>query len=380
MTKISLCSYTYNDQQLLHGFLEHLNSWPRQPDEIILLDDGSEQAFSLTAKEKKLPVRLIRLETNCGFTTARHTALSAATGDIIMSFDCDIHLQGNFLDHAAKVLADKSIGLFAPSEGGCYNHDLLSEYLNTFLPNNNIASDGETNFINGAAWAIRRELWEEVGGLSGYQHSSAEDHYLCKLLRDKGLRLLFDFESSKKTTRLMPRHVFCHREWQWCHQSWIKNIKAEVSLPEYVTGMLLQARWRSAKISGEYNPTWIYFELLYLSCIYLKFCHALGSAGRIPQDTGSALWKIIHEKLRAYPKLLNLLKADLLLAGALPLQETEAPEATDTSRLATNSNWKNLAGFLGELEESLILEYLEKIGVQQLLNDEKTFKADFSCY
>lgn len=60
MQQVSLCSYTYNDANLLHDLLASIPAWSFQPDEIILMDDGSDEPFSLTEDEKKLPVKILR--------------------------------------------------------------------------------------------------------------------------------------------------------------------------------------------------------------------------------------------------------------------------------------------------------------------------------
>lgn len=213
MSGISLCSYTYNDAALLHRLLSEVPLWVTPPDEIILVDDGSKQPFELAPEEKNLPVRLIRLEENQGFTRAKHTGMWEATGDIIVSLDCDVSLRGDFLRNAAHILLDDSIGLVAPKEGGFVKQDILSEYSQVLMPFKASDKNGEAKLINGPALAIRRRLWHEIDGYNGHEQTTGEDHYLNSRLVNMGYRLVIDANSQLVTTRAISRHIFCRRLW-----------------------------------------------------------------------------------------------------------------------------------------------------------------------
>lgn len=384
MTRISLCSYTYNDAELLHGLLAEIPGWPSLPAEIILMDDGSDEPFTLTEEEKKLPITLLRNPQNEGFTKTKHRAMCAASGDIIVSLDCDVRMQGDFIGSAAQLLRDESIGLVGPFEAGNMSQDLLSEYLSSFggaVIAGLMDENGETSFINGPALAIRRELWQKIGGYSGHAHARGSDNYLSNSLRSLGYRLLISRDASYRVDRVLSRHSFCRRDWQWCRVTWLSELsEAKLPLPEYARPMLLQTRWRCAKISGEHNPDWLYFELLHLLYIYLEFCNALGPAGKIPLNSGNELMNMLNRRLAKYPALFRLLRADLLRAGAIPLQQAAAPQPEDKSPLATSCQWTHLDNLLQEFEETDILNYLDQLGVRHILDDEAALQTNFSSY
>lgn len=380
MCKISLCSYTYNDASLLHDLLRQIPAWERQPDEIILVDDGSDVPFELSSDEKTLPAILIRQAKNMGFTTTKHFCMNAATGDIIVSLDCDVHLEGDFLGNACRILQDQSIGLVGPSDAGLDNTDLLSAYLTVLGNENFIKQTDDVTFINGPALAIRRELWEKIGGYSGHPLAKGSDQYLSHLLRQKGYKLVIDSGSNLKISRTISRHAFCRRDWAWCRNSWLHEMTPNTTLPDYARLMLLQTRARCAAIVAKYNPAWTYFELLHLVYIYMEFCNALGPQGMLPVTAGKDLLELVQNKLAGYPALLRLLRADLLRTGALPLHEPVPPLAENTSTLANKCEWTLLSGLLEEFSATLLLEYLDKHGVQEILNDEASTSTDFSSY
>lgn len=380
MKRISLCSFTYNDGELLHGLLAEIPLWPRLPDEIVLVDDGSSAPFALTGEEKKLPVRLLRLPRNRGFREAKHTGVSAATGDVIIAMDCDGRLQGDFLTNAEKMLADPATGLVGIADARQAEGDLLSSYLNVFEVERRLEEMEETEFLAGGAFAVRRELWEEIGGFSGYTGNLAEDYYLSATLRGRGYKLRLERESRLRFVRRLTRDVFCRRLWKCYEESWMAALKPDKPFSDRVSLPLLVARQHCALISGRHPPVWIYFELLLACHICLMFCNTLGRAGAVPRNAGADLTRIMAARLSGRPMLYRLLKADLMRSGALPLAEAKAPRPEDRSPLATRCDWSVFSSFLGSLEEGLALEYLDKRGVQEILAEEAALKTDFSSY
>ncbi|MBA4358601.1 MAG: glycosyl transferase, partial [Desulfovibrio sp.] len=93
--RLSLCTYTYNDAGFIHDLLRQVPSWQVQPDEIVVVDDGSKQPF---APRIPLPqLRVIRLDQNQGITRAKGAGLSAARGERIFSLDCDTRVAPDWL-------------------------------------------------------------------------------------------------------------------------------------------------------------------------------------------------------------------------------------------------------------------------------------------
>lgn len=380
MKSVSLCSYSYNDGELLHGLLSSLAAWPRLPDEIVLVDDGSDKPFKLTPAERKLPVCLIRLPENRGFTTAKHTALSAATGDIIIGMDCDGRLEGPYLDNAERLLARPEAGLVSIADSRQAEGDLLSSYLHRFEVEPRPKDAAEAEFLAGGSFALRRETWREIGGLSGYKRDLAEDFYLSLELRKRGYKLLLERECKLRFVRRISRRTFCRRLWKCYEESWLAALRPEKALTDVFELPLTVARRHCAEIIAGHPPVWLYFELLSLCHVGLMFCGRLGPEGIIPPGSGVALLGVLQSGPGKYPALYRLLKADLMRGGALPLAEPREPGPADRSRRALHCDWQSFAAFLGELDKNRLLEYLEKIGVEEILDDEAALQSDFSSY
>jgi len=171
---------------MLHGLLAHLRAWERQPDTIVLVDDGSEQPFTLEDSEKDLPVRLIRFPANRGIVQAKHHGISAAPGDIILSVDCDSRLSLNFLPRVVQLLQNVDIGLASGWTGITLGTDLFSQYSNVFGDIRKPEQSGPVDFICGAAFALRKEVWNEVDGFNGHTKQFCEDHYLGRSCAPRG--------------------------------------------------------------------------------------------------------------------------------------------------------------------------------------------------
>lgn len=110
------------------------------------------------------------------------------------------------------------------------------------------------------------------------------------------------------------------------------------------------------------------------------FCNFLSSWGLIPVNAGNKLHETVVAALARYPNLRKLLLMDLIRIKCLPLAEVLAPSPDNTSRLARECNWEPVGQFFKTLEESSVLEYLEKQGVFLILEDDARAETDFSIY
>ena len=382
MTTVSLCSYTYNDGELLHGLLAGVPAWTARPDEIVLVDDGSGEPFSLREGETHgIPARLIRLPENKGFTTAKHTGLSAAQGDILFSMDCDSRVDPDFMRRCVAWLRKPEIGLVSGSSGLNEGTDVMSLYFNLFGISI-VTETGPVDFIPGGAFALRRELWESIGGFSDYPDRRGQDHYLCRRIKDTGLQLFVDSGIHVLNARRLTRDVYCRRAWAWCGRAWLGHARPNIPLPAFFAHYFVKPLlMRCSIILNEDHPMeFLYVELLLVSYFAFALCNALGKEGRIPLESHAALRRELNEYLSPYPALRRLLKADLLRSEALPAQAGTAPDPSDSSPLATDCDWRAALEFLEFFREERALEWLDKHGVRRMLEDEAALRTDFSTY
>jgi glycosyltransferase involved in cell wall biosynthesis len=115
-SKISIVLCTYNGEKFLHAQLESIRKQSRQPDEIVVNDDISNdhtvKIIENFAKTVSFPVRLEVNERNLGSTKNFEKAIWRATGDIIFLCDQDDIWASHKIERIEEVFkSDNSIGL-----------------------------------------------------------------------------------------------------------------------------------------------------------------------------------------------------------------------------------------------------------------------------
>jgi hypothetical protein len=96
---------------------------------------------------------------------------------------------------------------------------LVSRYLRAFGDNHNLGVTGPVAFIPGNAFALRRTVWEEIGGFAGHTDAVGEDHYLCVRLRERGYALHSDASVRARQTRRLGAHHPLPRVWRWSRET-----------------------------------------------------------------------------------------------------------------------------------------------------------------
>lgn len=87
MTEISLYVPCYNARRFLPATLEAVSKQSLPPDEILVVDDGSDERISDIVEEHG--AGMIRHRTNLGLAAARNTAIRASRGSLIAALDAD---------------------------------------------------------------------------------------------------------------------------------------------------------------------------------------------------------------------------------------------------------------------------------------------------
>src|SRR5947207_1850480 len=88
MMRLTACILCYQQADIIGDTIEAALNQSRLPDEVLVVDDGSEDGSADVARSCSA-VRLLRHEANLGRTAARNTLLAAATGDIVVYLDGD---------------------------------------------------------------------------------------------------------------------------------------------------------------------------------------------------------------------------------------------------------------------------------------------------
>jgi glycosyltransferase involved in cell wall biosynthesis len=366
---VSLCTYTYNDGAFVPGLLESAAAWSVRPDEIVIVDDGSEPAFAFD----RLPdsARIVRLDPNRGFAAAKGTGLSAARGDLLFSLDCDMRPDPDWLAICLAHARDPSVGLVGGAVTYGSGRDVVSRWLALFGDNHNLSVIGPVEFIPGNAFLLRRAVFEAVGGFSGFGEPVCEDHELCRRIRQQGLTLYSDARARAVQIRRLHRTVLCRRIWLWCH----KPVKARLPGRDLVAPYLFEVlarpmleRIETAVERGE--PLFLYLELLYLAHAVLDVLAFAASRGLVSEAARAGFAARLWAMLAGRPRVAAFLAADLARIG-----HDLAP-----SLPADAAAWDDFFLFADLFAQGGLLAWLEAEGLSLLAREDMEEEFDFSTY
>ncbi|CCH48625.1 glycosyltransferase [Pseudodesulfovibrio piezophilus] len=370
---ISLITYTFNDAEFAEELIQQAQSFTVQPDEIVVVDDGSDIPFSMPDPPDNL--RIIRFEENKGITRAKGAGISAAAGDFIFSMDCDTRVDADWLERALPHANVPEIGLTGGALSYRSGNDLVSRYLMHFGDNHNQSHTGAVDFIPGNAFLIRRDTWEHAGGFTAYDETNCQDHYLSHRLKRLGYTLYSDARAKAWQQRRISRTTMCNRVWKWCHKP-VKMQALEVHAPEdvvqYLFGTLVAPmidRFQDANTLGE--PLFYYLELLYLAHAVFDALEYLVQRGRVNDSLRNGFHSALVDLFAGYPKAWGMLRADLFAMGH---------ELFSFPKAGSGNSWRDFFLFSHMLREGGLLQWLDTQGVSQLIRDEMEGGFDFSSY
>jgi len=190
--KVSVIVPAYNEEEVIEGLIHRLkeSSYPIQ--EIIVVDDGSEDSTYEIARN--MNVAVLRTNERFGKPAALNAAVREVQGDIVVVFDADTLPNKNCVEHLVKHFELEDVGAVV----GCakvlengFISKLVAQEFNLCFYLIEPFSD-EFNFfpiVHGANFAIRREL------AHFREDALTEDFDLTINLAMKGYKLRFEPEA-----------------------------------------------------------------------------------------------------------------------------------------------------------------------------------------
>ena len=195
---ITLVIPVYNAESHLGKCLERVALSTAQPDEIIVVDDGSSDGSAAVAEAAG--ARVLRTPERSGPAHARNLGAAESSSDVIFFIDSDVLVRvdtiGRVRDNFARdAELDALIGSYDDSPD---SPDFLSQYKN--LMHHFVHQHGHREactFWSGCG-AIRREVFQEHGGFDeSYQRPAIEDIELgyrltmaeCKVMLDPEIQV-----------------------------------------------------------------------------------------------------------------------------------------------------------------------------------------------
>lgn len=180
--------------------------------EVVVVDDGSGDGTAGAVRERFPAVRLLRHEAAQGFTASANEGLHSAHGDVLLLLNSDTEVERAALSALVEAFAaDERLGIASPR---LLDPDRTPEWSGGAAPTLSwlllLASGlsaalhvvpgyrrvrplrdrrGRLDWVAGAAMAIRRRTWQEVGPFDTRFRFFAQDLDFCLRARDAGWRV-----------------------------------------------------------------------------------------------------------------------------------------------------------------------------------------------
>lgn len=169
--KVSIIFPVRNEGENVRNTLDSLFSIKiGTPFEIIVVNDGSVDQCCDFLKDYREKEKITLIETDgIGAANARNEGAKSADGDIFIFCDAHLQFEDGWLDQLVRPLLLSQTDAVSPAIGSINNQDFIG-YGQTLKSNLRIKwnekSQGlsETAILPGACLAIRREVFEAVGG------------------------------------------------------------------------------------------------------------------------------------------------------------------------------------------------------------------------
>ncbi len=210
MIKISIVILTYNSANCIKACLDSVYLQGYQDFEVILVDNGSKDETVSLIKKNYPQVILIENKDNLGACKGRNQGIKASGGRWVLTLDCDITLNNNFLAQAEKSIENMPQGVGAiqskilkADNGKIYSNGIHLSFLRRFFDINRDKADFERFNIArdvfgvcSAAALYNRGMLEEIKEWTGYFDERffflVEDVDLSWRARKRGWRIIFE--------------------------------------------------------------------------------------------------------------------------------------------------------------------------------------------
>jgi GT2 family glycosyltransferase len=324
---VSVVTVAFNSGDALLRCLDSLE--PEAAVEQVIVVDNGDGGAEIDAAEDRANVEVARPGRNLGFAAGSNLGAQRATGEVLLFLNPDTVIQPGAVAELARTVAEEGVGaamgrlllLSDPavlnSAGAAIHIAGLGWSSGHGRPAETVTAPREITYANGSVLAIRRELFEQLGGFTDELFLYHEDLELGWRARMRGFRIvlnptaevLHDYEHGRNPTKyyFMERNriVFVVSAYSLRLLLLLAPVLlfAEVGL----TAISVRERWFRAKVAGwrwcAANVGWI-----------LRHRRRLQSERTVPdRDLARHLTPVLDPAMIELPKAVRLVNP--LLAG-----------------------------------------------------------------
>jgi GT2 family glycosyltransferase len=191
MVSVSVYIPAYNVAKFLARAIDSLLAQTHPADEIIVIDDGSQDAtveIALCYQQ----VTLVRHDVNRGLGAARNTAVRTARNEFVASLDADCVAEPEWLAALVDALADPKIAGVGGKLTEGVQVNLADRWRRAHMPQEwGDSFVRNPKFLFGCNSLFRKSLVLEAGGYDERMRTNGEDTDLSARLRARGWDLLY---------------------------------------------------------------------------------------------------------------------------------------------------------------------------------------------
>ena len=197
MALVSIVIPTLDKSKILGHCLEHIfknTSQAKTPFEVIVVDDGSKEDFK--DLKEKYDVRFVRSDENKGFPCSVNLGAKEAKGDFLCILNNDCFVTEGWLESLLRVLrSDNTLAAVGPHANNVSGSQGVKVEIKDPKQLDTLAKkfQAQEKYVDRLIFfctLIRRQVWDEIGGLDlDFSPGNFEDNYFCYLARKAGHRL-----------------------------------------------------------------------------------------------------------------------------------------------------------------------------------------------
>jgi GT2 family glycosyltransferase len=237
----SIIIVTYNGMQYLDGCLSSLRQDVSADCEIIVVDNASTDGSADLVQRRYRDVTLVRNRVNRGFAAACNQGAKAAAGSVLVFLNQDTRVKpgwfralvdGFELGPAIGLTTSKVLLMLQPDRIQACGQDVHYTglvFVRGFrLPADSLNTPQEVAAVSGASFAVRKPVWEALGGFDETLYMYYEETDLSWRAQLAGYRCLYvpgsmvchDYRPSPPSPSrlyysIRNRHVMLLKNWRW---------------------------------------------------------------------------------------------------------------------------------------------------------------------